>query len=148
MAVYKISSIISRLTEILNSGAIYVDLVRRRNGSLSFSAVSPDYLYPFDPVEAAEPSDYELTHEKIIADSPCHTCIFSYKELFSILNAINYAKQYFELSKENFDLTENDLSEIEQASSDYQALLSKILSLPQLSCFVSPAGDHSPEGDK
>lgn len=113
MATYKITDLISRLSEMLQDGYFFaeIDEFSADNefpASLSFDAVGKYELVDYEEVESV---DLENTSISLTANDVSSTLIFSFEELCTLMNAVDNALEYGKdrLKQSDCDKAERDI---------------------------------------
>ena len=113
MATYKISELMSRLSEMLQDGFYFtyifeIDADDDSPECLSFEAVGEDYGIDYEEVESVDPDD---TDTSLTADDVSATLIFSFEELCTLMNAVDNALEYgkHRLKQPDCDREETDI---------------------------------------
>ena len=133
MAIYKTSDLLNMLSEIINDGYEYVEVMELDAeddipAALNFSAIdSDDCSIDYDNVESVEiPDDYDYVlriHPQ--PDDICHIINFTYEELFSIHHAINNALEYMKDCLKDPSCTREIRDEIKSSSIEWRNLQAK-----------------------
>ena len=132
MATYKTSELFNKLSELINDGYEYVDIIcceadDEFSESLAFEAIASDVeSLDFEDVESCEiPDGYDVeSSEHTFNINDFCALPFTYKEIFSLMNAVDNALEYL---KECVDKPENKSlrSEIKQSSVECRNLQAK-----------------------
>lgn len=103
MAIYKTTELLDLLNDIIVDGFEYVDITELDHDdesptSLSISAVDEFHNIDYDSIDSCEiPQNYDFTKPTLSfsPDDLCHNVSFTYKEVFTIIHAVNNALAYF-----------------------------------------------------
>lgn len=103
MAIYKTTELLELLNEIITDGFEYVDIMEldgddESHASLSVSAVDEFNNIDYETIDSCEiPDNYDFTKStlSVSPDDLCHSISFTYKEIFTIIHAVNNALAYF-----------------------------------------------------
>lgn len=134
MAIYKISEIMSLLSDIARKGALYVDieeLYTQENGAtgLDFSVVQSDFCEGVGTVEAhPDVSDHELEFDMLSPSTESLEVVFTYKELADIATALDCAIRYGKICAKDPSTTKDEQKSIKSDSIAFRNLLAKIRS--------------------
>lgn len=112
MAVYKISDILSLLSEMIQDGFLFTEIIENSYdndfpASLSFSALSKSDCIDYEEIEAIDFSDSSV---RMTSDDISSSLIFTFDELCTLMNAVDNALEYGKerLKRSDCDKDEND----------------------------------------
>ena len=133
MAIYKTSDLLDILSEIINDGYEYVEVMELDAeddipAALNFSAIESDCCsVDYDNVESAEiPDDYDyVLRIQPHPDDICHIINFTYDELSSLYHAVNNALEYSKDCLKDPSCTRELRDDIKISSAEWRNLQAK-----------------------
>jgi len=136
MAIYKISEVLDRLSEMKQDNVLYADIMEVEGDSefptaLGFEALISDYeRVDYETVDSyPDVSEHDLTHCTISPNDNCYDLSFTYQEIFTLHHAVSNALEYFKECEKNPSYTPDILKRIKSSSVKCRNLQPKLLKI-------------------
>lgn len=135
MATYKTLDLLNRLHEIMDDGYFYVDVYELEGDkeddlppSLGFGAIEDEFsTIDYEDVESCEaPEDPSSESITFSPNDPCHQITFTYREISTILCAVDTALEFFKQESKNKANSRETLDNIKTYSVECRNLQAKL----------------------
>lgn len=130
MATYKITELLKCLNEVITDGYEYVDILECEDNSLSLSAYENTLeSIDYENIPSCDlPDDYDVETTPCIfnVNDLCGDILFTYRELFTIMYALDNSLEYFKECAKDPSCSKEEAAEIKESSVDCRNLQAKL----------------------